>query len=139
MASTTNHRDRLQKLAAAIIDLQDQGGNAAALIDKFHAEARCSRIDEKFLGDLYPEYIVEYALGIDAARRRVDRDELIRIVGRIVEGRGTEASIHLMVATFEYNCKHPAKSGLIFYPDAYFDGNNNPTVEEIVDMAMSSN
>lgn len=70
--------------------------------------------------------------------RRSDliRDEMIEIVRRIVSA-GDDHDFYLLV--FEENCKHPAKSGLIYYPDLVpeLPQDREPTEAEIADLAMS--
>lgn len=62
--------------------------------------------------------------------------ELATLVKRIMEAEGTEAEIAIMIKQFDANCNHPAKNGLIYYPDEYFAGNSDPSIEEIVQKAV---
>ena len=72
-------------------------------------------------------------------RTDLTRDEMIALVKRISAAEGTEAEINDAVELFIVNCKHPEGSDLIFWPHGYphDPSKPEPTVEKIVDMAMS--
>jgi len=87
--------------------------------------------------DLPAETIADIWLDWDRARRELSRAELVDLVRRILDpGADTEAESYLMTFAFEFNCPHPAKSDLLYYPEDYFNGRNDPTPDEIVDKAL---
>jgi hypothetical protein len=67
----------------------------------------------------------------------VIRDEMIEIVKRIMACQDDQI---FYVQLFVANCKHPSETDLIFWPDLVpeFSGDREPTVEEIVDLAMKA-
>jgi hypothetical protein len=67
---------------------------------------------------------------------RLNRDQLIELVGKIIAVRGTEKEIDSWVRIFAANVPHPEASGLIFWSSRYGLG-RSPTAEEIVDKALS--
>lgn len=64
---------------------------------------------------------------------RLDREELIILVDKIMSGEGTEEEVCYWVALFESNVPHPSGADLIFYPEK-----EPETAEEVVDIALSS-
>lgn len=67
----------------------------------------------------------------------MSRDELISIVSHIVAANGTDEKLNALVAQFESATKHPAGADLIFWPDLVPGTSSEPSVEEIVDTALS--
>jgi Colicin immunity protein / pyocin immunity protein. len=70
------------------------------------------------------------------------RDELIELGKKIVNCEGTEEEISLMIELFNKNVPHPKGAGLFFYPENFnFRKDDiskyNPTLEEVVDKALS--
>jgi len=82
--------------------------------------------------------IVDFCLGFDRAKRTLNRQELLELVRSIRSpGNITEAEDMLLLATFTHNCRHPAGTDLIYYPDEVFgEGIDDPTDEMIVDKAL---
>lgn len=72
-------------------------------------------------------------------RRDLTRDEMIQLVRRITEAAGNEDDMDADVALYEANCGHPDGTDLIFWPHGFphDDSKPEPTVEEIVDKAMT--
>jgi hypothetical protein len=70
-----------------------------------------------------------------AVRTDLSRQELLDLVRRILSTGGRGADVRLFVA----NCKHPAKSDLIFWPHGPEHGPSKPepTAEEIVERALT--
>ncbi len=70
------------------------------------------------------------------------REELINLGKKIVNCEGTEEEINAMFNLFNTNVPHPDGANLFYYPENY-DSNiddisqYNPTVEEVVDKALS--
>jgi len=62
-----------------------------------------------------------------------NRDELVAIVQKLLDGEGDDAEVASWLAELSANLPHPAISDLIFYPT----GDREPTAEEIVDEAMT--
>jgi hypothetical protein len=68
----------------------------------------------------------------------LSRDELIQLVTRILRADcADEREADRLVRRFDDSVAHPEASGLIFWPDRYFDTRHEPTPEEIVDAALA--
>ena len=70
------------------------------------------------------------------------REELIELGRKIVLCEGTEEEIDAMYKLFSKNVPHPNGANLFYYPENYDAGKYditqyNPTVEEVVDKALS--
>jgi hypothetical protein len=70
------------------------------------------------------------------------RNELIELGCKIVNFEGTDEGHTKLLLLFDRNVPHPKGSTLFFYPEDYnFRRDNilqyNPTVEEVVDRALS--
>ena len=61
----------------------------------------------------------------------VSRAELVQLVERIMNARGTEEELERLLSTLEANVPHPRVSDLIFFPDKQM------SAEEIVDAALA--
>ena len=72
-------------------------------------------------------------------RMNLDREEMIALVARIMSAEGTEEEIDANIELFVANCRHPAKTDLIYWPSGFPHNPDTPepTVEQIVDQAMS--
>ncbi len=64
--------------------------------------------------------------------KKLNREELIILVQRIMDVDGTEEEIDQMMDTLEANVIHPEVSDLIFYSKK-----EDPAAEEIVDEALA--
>ena len=62
---------------------------------------------------------------------QLTRQELIRLVTRVMNVDGTETEIDELLQLLERNVPHPEVSDLIFYPD------REMTAEEVVDRALA--
>ncbi|HNT78902.1 MAG TPA: bacteriocin immunity protein [Anaerolineae bacterium] len=67
--------------------------------------------------------------------KKIDRDELIELVEKILRVDGDEDQIVAWVNHFSQNVPHTEASGLIFWPEQYGLG-VAPSPEEIVDKAL---
>ena len=70
------------------------------------------------------------------------REELIEIGNKIVNCEGTEKEQDDMYELFSKNVPHPKGANLFYYPENYNARKDNiadynPTVEEVVDKALS--
>lgn len=70
------------------------------------------------------------------------REELIELGYKIINCEGTEEEIDMMYDLFSRNVPHPNGANLFFYPENYNAIHDdlskyNPTVEEVVDKALS--
>jgi hypothetical protein len=70
------------------------------------------------------------------------REELILLGKKIVNNEGTEEEIDEMYDLFSFNVPHPNGANLFFYPENYNANLDDiseydPTVEEVVDLALS--
>lgn len=105
-------------------------GKAAELVPDADIDNLCD-------SDYPVDVVVDYCLGWQQTQVRLTRAEMINLVRLILsEPASTEADDLLRIEQFMYNCSHPAGADLIYYPEPYFDGRNNPSPEEIVDLAM---
>lgn len=70
---------------------------------------------------------------------RLSRDEMVALVSRIMRAEGSEEESDADLDQFIANCRHPAGSDLIFWPDQVpeFAPGHEPTVDEVVDLALS--
>ena len=71
--------------------------------------------------------------------QRLNREQLIELVRKIMLAEADEKEMDHMVRTFEANVPHPDGSDLIFWPTGvpHDPTQPEPTPEEIVDMALS--
>ena len=130
-------REHLLLLTRKILDSRDRGGDDVDSLAEFERLLPGTDIGNLCHSDWPAEMIVDVCLGYKDAERELSREELLTLVRQIMDpGSVSEAENNLAVRTFEFNCKHPAKGDLIFYPDDYFDGQSDPTAEEIVEKAM---
>ena len=70
------------------------------------------------------------------------REDLIELGKKIVNCEGTEEEIDAMYDLFSKHVPHPNGANLFFYPENYDARRDdiskyNPTVEEVVDKALS--
>lgn len=70
------------------------------------------------------------------------REELIELGYKIVNCEGSEDEIDELMELFDENVPHPDGANLFFYPENYNARKDdisqyNPTVEEVVDKALS--
>lgn len=70
------------------------------------------------------------------------REELIELGYKIVNCEGSEDEIDELIELFDENVPHPDGANLFFYPENYNARKDdisqyNPTVEEVVDKALS--
>jgi Colicin immunity protein / pyocin immunity protein len=72
-------------------------------------------------------------------RSDLTRGEMIALVTRIFNAGGGAEGMRADIELFVANCKHPKGTDLIFWPDGFpVDPTKpEPTVEEVVDKAMS--
>lgn len=74
--------------------------------------------------------------------KSMTREELIELGKKIINCQGTESEIDEMYILFSKSVPHPDGAGLFYYPENYnankYDiSQYNPTVEEVVDKALS--
>lgn len=134
-------RSRLIELANEIQGSLDTGVECAKAVLEFHQLLPDTDIENLCRSDMSAETIVGICLGEKDEKVILSREELLILVRRIMHGEPTgfesEAKLHSAVDLFVKNCRHPAKTDLIFFPDEHFDGNPNPTPEEVVDKALA--
>ena len=134
-------RERLVELAGNIQDSRDRGWNDLESLAEFERLLPDTDIDSMCDSDLDIETIVDICLGKEDTQRHLSRAELLELVRKFTspgaDYYSTEAESILAVQAFNDNCRHPAGSDLIFYPEDHFNGRTDPTPEEIVDKALS--
>lgn len=75
--------------------------------------------------------------------QKLTREELIELGYRILNFKGSNDKEHTkLLSLFDKNVPHPKGSTLFFYPENYNARKDdlskyNPTVEEVVDIALS--
>ncbi|WP_282056834.1 bacteriocin immunity protein [Maribacter luteus] len=79
---------------------------------------------------------------MDIKEEKMTREELIELEKRIVNCQGTEDEIDEMIQVFNKNVSHPKGASLFYSPENYNARRDkisdyNPTVEEVVDKALS--
>ena len=62
---------------------------------------------------------------------RLTKEELVRLVERILNAEGTEEEINAMIDRLQESVPHPGVSDLIFYPD------KEMTAEQIIEVALA--
>ncbi|WP_411029332.1 bacteriocin immunity protein [Spongiimicrobium sp. 3-5] len=72
------------------------------------------------------------------------RDELVVLGNKIVNCEGTEVEINEMIDKFNKNVPHPNGANLFFYPENFNARTDdlksyNPSVEDVVDLALNYN
>lgn len=70
------------------------------------------------------------------------RQELIQLGEKIIKCEGSEEEIDLMIDLFNQNVPYPNGANLFYYPENFNARKDdiskyNPTVEEVVDKALS--
>lgn len=63
------------------------------------------------------------------------REYLLSLINRLLVGEGTELEQDAWLMELEDSVPHPSISGLMAYPDEYFD--HQPTAQEILDKALN--
>lgn len=110
-----------------------------SLADKLRAQLPGTDVLNLCESDLPSETIVDFCLNYERTKRVLDRQELIELVKAIRHPEETtEAEDMLMLETFVHNCRHPAGSDLIYYPDDVFGEGAQVTDEMIVDKALEN-
>ncbi len=72
----------------------------------------------------------------------MNKEKLIELGKKIVNCEGTEEQINEWILIFNKNVPHPNGAGLFYYPENYNARKDdiskyNPTVEQVVDKALS--
>lgn len=136
-----SYRMRLVELAEKVKASRDAGWDDNESLSELNSLLPGTDIDNLCDSDMNAETIIDICLNRDQAEHSLSRDELVALVNRIMLRKpvrfGSEAELLSAVSLFDRNCNHPGKNGLIFYPEEYFDGNQEPTPEEVVDKALS--
>ena len=73
--------------------------------------------DAVFHGDQTAEYAAERLVHSQKPRTITNESDLHELVKEIMSGQGSEAYSDFLVSEFDRYCKHPEKSGLIFWPE----------------------
>lgn len=129
-------RDRLIRLAGQIQNGIDLGHPVDAQVREYEALVPDSDIENLCHSDWAVETIVDVTLGHADTQRELSEDELRQLITEIMAGPAeTEAADILRVELFLYNCRHPAGSDLIFYPEES-PGTREPTVEQVLHAAL---
>jgi hypothetical protein len=136
MATSKVPRDVLVALVERIREARQSGVDDRHLLTDFVNYLPDSDVNNLCDSDYDVETIVDICMGKTEAKRMLAREELVDLVERIrnVPAK-TEAEAILRVIAFKHNCRHPAGSDLLFFPDDVF-GSGSPTTEEIVTAAI---
>jgi hypothetical protein len=124
-------------LATQIQNAQDRGENYDELMAQFQANVPLPDAHELFISDHSPKYIVEFARAWREPLPVLSKEEFLELVKELYSGRGSEARQDRLLEVFVANCKHPAKTDLLTRTARFFDGNRNPTPEEITEKAWT--
>lgn len=131
-------RVELIDLVQRIQNAQDQGDDYSKFLGQVQANVPHPIVNDLLDGDQSPEYIVDVALRWREEWPKLSYGEMIELVRKISRAEVAEADLAIMVEVFVANCVHPGSTDLIFYPDEYFEGNANPSPEEIVAKALAA-
>ena len=86
--------------------------------------------------DMPSDTIAQILVGYRAAvSRKLDKDELRSLIISFNSTKESEAQCVLDALAFAANCKHPAKTDLLFYPETVF-GTPDPTTDENLEKAL---
>jgi DNA-binding transcriptional MerR regulator len=129
-------REQLIELVRQIRAAQDHGRPHDELLALLERNVPGTDASNLCQSDYPDETVVDICLGWKRTQRQLTREELLELVRKIFQPIENEAEKMLMVYTFDYNCRHPAKNGLLFYPEQFFEGRSDVTPEEIVDKAI---
>lgn len=133
-------KNHLLHLVGQIRVARKEGMNDGAFLEEFQSFLPDTDVSNLCDSDYDDETILEICLGEKEAHKLCTRGELLELVRKLQcpePGQfETEAGAIKACLKFNYNCRHPAKSDLIFYPQEHFGGRSNPTSEEIVEKAL---
>ena len=129
-------RNQLIQLAGQIQNGIDLGQPVDAFVREYELLVPESDIENLCHSDWSLETIVDVSLGQVDAKRKLNEDELRQLITQIMVGPAeTEAADMLRVQLFNHNCRHPAGSDLIFFPEDAL-GTREPTVEQVFQAAV---
>lgn len=137
MASNRLSRQELVDLIGRTRDLAP-GEKRSSREARLEAELPDTDILNLLRSDLPSDVFAERCLRHDETRRLLTREQLLALVRNIMEGDvSDEAEDPIRVALFANNCRHPAGTDLIFYPDEVFGAGVEPTPEMVVNKAIA--
>ena len=138
-AMYTQLLDYVSKIKSARFMGDDDTESLAA----FERECPGSDVNNLCNSDYDAATIVDVCIGSKDANRVLSKPELLTLIVKLcdpVPGQfAKESEAVKAVNAFNYNCRHPAKSDLIFFPKDHFEGNMNPTPEIILEKAIKGN
>jgi hypothetical protein len=135
MSSESQHQDVLDLIDRAR-DLPP-GRQRAVLEAELLRRLPGSDVINLLQSDLPAQEITDLCLRTPRPQGKLSREELLVLVRRIMAGEATsEAEDTLQVELFVENCRHPAGSDLIFYPQDVFGEQVDVTPEMIVAKAL---
>ena len=141
MKDNANLRDGLLKLVDQIRTARDNTRSDSEFLTEFERLLPGTDVSNLCSSDYDNETIVDICLGEKDTEHKLSEKQLLELVRRLQStdpsvGFETEAESVKAVLLFKSNCKHPAKSDLIFFAEEHFDGEAYPPPEAIVEKAM---
>lgn len=132
------NRNELIQLVHAIRGCLERGDDVSSFRRTIEQSVPYPDVFDLICADYAADYVIDFSLGWSSQWPTLTRDNLLRLVKKIMAADGSDADISLDVLQFESNCNHPAGSDLIYYPDTHFpDIQGEPTPEQIVTTAMA--
>ncbi|WP_417381826.1 hypothetical protein [Gimesia sp.] len=87
----------------------------------------------------YPdEMLAEIIEGYEQYARTLSREELISLVREFQNGDTTEGKDSLIVYAVDYNSLRPDGSDILICPEDYFEDNESPSPEMIIDLLLDN-
>jgi hypothetical protein len=135
-------QDKLSRndLIALVNELRDPSsrGRRGPLVRRLEAQLPGTDVLNLCHSDLPSDTIVDLCLGMERTKRTLNREELLELVEALRSRRAvSETEELLMIETFAHNCRHPAGTDLVYYPDTVFGQGTEVTAEMIVDKALA--
>lgn len=140
MAEDRSKRERLLRLVERIRNARETGQQDTEALAEFEQIQPGTDVSNLCDSDFDDETITDICLGDRDIKRVCTRAELLDLVRKLQSTTAgsfdTEAGAIQAVRRFNYNCRHPAGSDLIFFAEEHFGGRSYPTPEEIVEKAL---
>ena len=139
-SSSDRNREELLAIIRGVRVSREGSVDDTVLLQRFEDLLPGTDISNLCESDYDDDTIADICLGVRDAENCCTRAELLELVRKLQATESgnfeTEGASVNAVLKFNYNCRHPAKSDLIFYVDEHFDGQAYPPPEDIVSKAL---
>ena len=141
MGSDAKLRETLLGLIKNIRLARENSLNDSEILSDFEKLLPGTDVSNLCSSDYDNETIVDICIDEKDTDEKLDENELLLLVKRLQSTDpsatfNTEADSVKAVLLFNKNCKHPARSDLIFFAEDHFDGEAYPKPEAIVEKAI---